>query len=242
MNADFGEKPPWTFSEEPRCPTIQSYWHSLPSSGDCPRDTQRIECGGDVLFLAVVLKHFKPPVRWLKRFAMQGTRQQRYLLEREDGVLLSPVTLEETRPDDQWMPKQTMFARPLRRRMREHFYVYRRSLLGNLRETVIVNGRTLTTEGERQAGYSEFMESLRWPVAIANDPILDHLPERQFYNSTRPRLHHPLMPSVCSTDRFGPCCSKSFPRSGLGKSCAAGIMLTPYAPVALARLPAGWCA
>ena len=114
MNADFSECTLWNQPEEKRRPTIKSYWHSLPSSGqDCPRDNQRIERGEDILFLAVVLKHFKA-VRWLKRFAVQGTRQQRYFLETEDGVLLSPVTLEETRPDDGWMLKQTMFARSLR--------------------------------------------------------------------------------------------------------------------------------
>ena len=181
MNADSSERTLWNQPEQKRHPTITSYWHSLPSSGeDCPRDNQRIERGGDILFLAVVLKHFKPPIRWLKRFAMQGTRQQRYFLEREDGVLLSPVTLEETRPDEGWIPKQTMFARSLRRRMREHFYVYRRALLDNLRETIIVDGRTLTKEGNRQDAYSEFMQSLWWPVAKVDDPILDHLPEVDF--------------------------------------------------------------
>jgi len=182
------EEAPWFLPDEQRRPMIESYWHSLPSFGqDCPRDNQRIERGEDILFLAVVLKHFKPSVRSLKRFAMPGTRQQRYLLEREDGVLLSPVTLEETRPDDGWMLKQTMFARSLRRRIRQRFYVYRRALLDYLRATIIVNGRTLTTEGERQDGYSEFMELLRWPVALADDPILDHLPERKFleFNATQ---------------------------------------------------------
>ena len=180
MKADFSDETPSVFPDERRRPTIESYWHSLPSSGqDCPRDNQRIERGKDILFLSVVLKHFQPPVRWLKRFAMPGTRQQRYLLEREDGVRLSPATLEETRPDDGWMPTQVILARALGR-MRERFYVYRRAFLGHLRETIIVNGRTLTKEGERQDGYSEFMESLRWPVAMADDPILDHLPERKF--------------------------------------------------------------
>src|SRR5208283_3831387 len=84
------EETPWSFLEEQRPPTIESHWHSLPPFGqECPRDNERIERSEDILFLAVVLKQFKPPVRWLKRFAMQGTRQQRYLLEREDGVLLS---------------------------------------------------------------------------------------------------------------------------------------------------------
>ena len=175
------EETPWFLPDERRRPTIESYWHSLPSSGqDCPRDNRRIERGADILFLALVLKHFKPPVRSLKRFAMPSTRQQRYLLEREDGVLLSPVTLEQTTPDEGWMPKQTVFARPLRRWMRKRFYLYRRALLGHLRETIIVNGRALTTEGKRQNGYFEFMESLCWPVALADDPILDHLPERKF--------------------------------------------------------------
>lgn len=183
MNADFSflDEIPCDLPEESRRPTIESHWHSLPPSGqDCPRDGERIERSEDILFLAVVLKHFKPPVRWLKRFAMPDTRQQRYLLEREDGVLVSPVTLEETSPDDGWRPTQAMSAKPLRRRMREHFYVYRRVLLGDFLETVIINGQTLTKEGKRHDGYAEFMESLRWPVAKAEDPILDHLHERNF--------------------------------------------------------------
>ena len=165
-----------------RCPTIESCWHSLPSPGqDCPLDDERIGSSEDILFLAVVLKHFKPPVRWLKRFVMQGTRQGRYLLERVDGVLLSPVTLEETNPEEGWIPAQTIGTKSLRQRMREYFYAYRQFLLGDGLETVIINGRTLTKEGERQYGYAEFMESLRWPVAKTDDPILNHLPELNFF-------------------------------------------------------------
>ena len=39
---------------------------------------------------------------------------------------------------------------------------------------------TLTKEGKRQDGYAEFMESLRWPVAKAEDPILDHYTNGNF--------------------------------------------------------------
>lgn len=160
------EETPWFLPDERRRPTIESYWHSLPSSGqDCPRDNRRIERGADILFLALVLKHFKPPVRSLKRFAMPSTRQQRYLLEREDGVLLSPVTLEQTTPDEGWMPKQTVFARPLRRWMRKRFYLYRRALLGHLRETIIVNGRA-----DHRGETSEWLFRVHGIVVLAGRP------------------------------------------------------------------------
>jgi hypothetical protein len=166
-------------------PEIPAYWQSVPGSTDeAPRDGQRIERGKDLLFLAMVLKNFKPPSRWLKRFVLEGSRRQRYLLQEEDGVLRHPVTLKEVTLEHGWILTMAIFARTLRRRMREHFYGQRRGILRLLAwevtETVIVNGRTLTKEGERRDAHGEFMNSLRWPLGAADDPIIDHLPALQW--------------------------------------------------------------
>jgi len=179
-------------------PDVPSRWHSLPSAvQDCPRDDQRIERSGDTLFLAVVLKHFKPPIHRLKRLVVPGTQRQRYFLERADGALLNPVTLEEARPEDGWILSQSITTKPLRRRMREQFFAYRRALSHNLwGHTVIVNGVTLIKEGDREHLYAEFMSSLRSPVDGV-DLILDHPAERKLLEfKEREHLYAEFMDSL----------------------------------------------
>ena len=186
-----GEYPP---------PKVPPYWQSVPGpADDAPRDGQHIERGKDILFLATALKNFRWPMRWLKRFVLRNTPQQRYLLERKDGVLIHLVTLEETTPEEEWIPTQAISARALRRRVREHFYAFRRVLPIIARGTVAINGHTLVEDGEPRAAHAEFMDSLRLPVRKADDPILDHLAEVKFLEFGDVRVASPL-DALCPLD------------------------------------------
>lgn len=184
----------------PSLPDVPSYWQWLPGpADDAPRDGQHIERGKDILFLATALKNFRWPVRWLKRFVLRNSRRQRYLLERKDGVLVHPVTLGETTPEAEWIPTQAISARALRRRVREHFYAFRRVLPIIRCGTVAIDGHTLIEDGELQAAHAEVMRSLRWPVKMADDPILDHLAEVKFLEFGEPRITSPL-DAICPLD------------------------------------------